>query len=683
MNDQNIKKLHDKNITTVFFDIFDTIVSRKIQPEYTKKVWANHLVKRLDLPQNILDVYNKRNKLETALGEKNANNGYDWEFTYDSLLEALYTELNIKIAKEEFKKIATEIEVEIESSVQVADVKMLNEIKRLRKEHKKIYCISDMYLSKQMLTQIFTNLGIIDLFDDIYVSCEYLKSKRSGNLYKLVLKELKLKAKECIMVGDNKLSDYDNAKSNGIKAIHLDRQENYKKYTDFLSEYNEQVIENKFIELSKTPCDNFEHIAFTLYQFTDKLYHYLRRNNYNEVFFLSREGEFLKKIFDEYQKNIYGKKLDTHYILVSRKSTYLPSLKKLDAEDFGGLLKQYLNSSISEFLGSLNLSKEDREEILESYYKDCQKLKNKPSLSKYDQEALEAILNKDYNYKVSNLYKSSLLEILKNNKTFQKIYEKNRSEQNRLFKRYIEERTTNKRICVVDVGWNGSIQDNIQNALGAEYEINGCLFGLVSRENKVIKNKVGLIFSNYPDNSKNFQLFIENRTMFEILLGASHGSATRYVEKDGKVDVTTFEKQEEKDIYKNVVSKIQKDMFTINKELCHLLTNTYYDNYKINKLINKLHYNMVFKPTEIQCAFFNGIYHYENFGVFEFSKFNTTKKLSPKYYLKENIKFFVKYKSFFYDTFWPTLKLTNEKLYLQKLIYRNIKKYNLKRKGIL
>lgn len=683
MKNIEFKKLYDKNITTIFFDIFDTIVYRTVQPEYTKKIWANHLIKRFDLSLNMQSVYQKRNKLELKLGEKSAASGFDWEFTYDSLLEEMYDMFQQNTSKKEFKEVATQIEIEIESSVQKPDEKIIKEIKQLKEAGKKIYCVSDMYLSKEMLKQIFSNLGILELFDDIYVSCEYLKSKRSGNLYDIVLKELNIKPQNCVMIGDNKTSDYDNAISKKMTAIHLDRSENYKKYEEFLNKYNEKEIMNTFKELAKTPSDSFEHIAFTLYKFTDKLYHYLRKNDYNEVFFLSREGEFLKKLFDEYQKNINGKTIDTYYILVSRKSTYLPSLKKLEDETFGGILKQYMKTSVSELLGSLNLSKEDRDEILESYRKDCEKSLKKYEFNKTEKEAINAIINKDYNYRIVNLYRTKLLKILKENKVFKRIYEENRKNQNTLFKKYIKQHSDSKRICVVDIGWNGSIQDNIQNALGDEYEVNGCLYGFVNRLEKPIENKVGLIYTNYPNKTKNYSLFIENRTMFEILLGASHGSATRYVENNGKVEVTTFEKEEEKELYDNVVSKIQDRIFKINQQLNQILSNGYYDNLKIDKLINNLHYEMVFNPTMSQRTFFNEIYHYENFGVFEFSKFNLQKKMTLKYYIKENIKFFIKYNSFFYDTYWPTLKLINEKLYIPRFIYKSGKKFNMKRRGVL
>ena len=168
----DIKEIHNKQYKNIFFDIFDTIVSRTVQPEYTKKIWANHIVKRCKLNISMIDLYQKRNRLEASIGEKNANEGHDWEFCYQDLLTELYQEIETDISLEEFSKIATEIEVEIESNVQKVDDKVLKEIKRAKKEGKKIYCISDMYLSKEMITEIFNNLEILEYFDDIFISCE-------------------------------------------------------------------------------------------------------------------------------------------------------------------------------------------------------------------------------------------------------------------------------------------------------------------------------------------------------------------------------------------------------------------------------------------------------------------------------------------------------------------------------
>ena len=372
-----LKQAHDKKYKYVLFDIFDTIVKRVVFPENTKRIWANHITKTLPGNYTMMDLYKTRSELEIELGAKNNQEGHDYEFTYKELVNALYAKYDFQTSEEAFFTLLENYEIDIESSVQVPDEEVIEEIKKLRKEGKKIYCVSDMYLSKSMLAEIFKRHGILELFDDIFVSCEYLKNKKSGQLYDVVLKNLKAKPSECIMIGDNKYSDYESSKNRNIDAIHLDREARHAEYQKKHAECTEKeknIIKN-VTELSKKQSDNFEHLIFSLYLFTERLYFKLLSTGRNEVFFLSREGEFLKKLFDAYVEKVHGKKIKSHYLLVSRKATYLPSLKPLKEENFDYLLKQYKYTSIEELLKSLNLPDEGIKKIENSLAKENKKLK--------------------------------------------------------------------------------------------------------------------------------------------------------------------------------------------------------------------------------------------------------------------------------------------------------------------
>lgn len=678
----NISKIHENKYKYIFFDIFDTLLYRKVQPEFTKKIWANHLTSALDLNVTMIELYTLRNKLETVLGEKNYKIGKDREFKYIDLIKEIYARIKTNITENEFIALATNIEIGVESSVLIPHENIIKEIEKARKNNKKIYCVSDMYLSKKMLNTIFENLGIRDLFDDIYVSCEYLVNKKSGRLYEEVIKDIKAKNSECIMVGDNKLSDYEMPTKIGIDAIHIDRKKQYEKYDDFIKEHNEEVVYSKFEKLKNGNTDNFENSIFSLYRFISRLYFNLIKNNLDEVFFLSREGEFLKKLFDRFVETVDNQKIKSHYILVSRKATYLPSLRSINKEDFCALLQQYVYISINEFFKSLNFEKKDLETISESLIIDFKKADTK-EFSNIEKEEIKELIEGNFDKKIIYLYNSKILQIIKKNKTFAEIYEKNRVEQSALFKKYIKQFTDKKRICVVDIGWNGSIQDNIQRILGDEYKVSGYLYGLVSRSPEKCKNKEGLVFTNVPKVSNNFELYGENKTVYEILLGASHGSANRYIEKNGHVEVLTFEKEEERKIYLNVISKIQTNMLEIFNELLNIFANEYYDDKYIKKEINRIHYKMLYEPTKEQLTFFNRIYHYENFGVFEFTNFKLHNKLTPYFYFKENAKYFLKRKHFFDTSFWPVLKLYNEKLFIPRFIYVTNKKLKYKMKGLI
>ncbi|MDD5979978.1 MAG: HAD hydrolase-like protein [bacterium] len=222
----------------LFFDIFDTILSRKIEPEYVKKIWCNYIIKTFDLNINMEDLYKKRNEIEFLLGETNHNNCYDYEFTYESLISKLYESIDIKNIKyKDFYRICEETEINIESNVLYPNKDMLDLIKKNYKT-KTIICISDMYLSKKMIKEIFENLHISNYINDYYISCDYLKNKKSGSLYKIVIEKLNIKTNECIMIGDNINSDYNIPKSLGIESILLDRTEKYDYYKTYLNKKN-------------------------------------------------------------------------------------------------------------------------------------------------------------------------------------------------------------------------------------------------------------------------------------------------------------------------------------------------------------------------------------------------------------------------------------------------------------
>lgn len=662
MTDNSINKQHKY----LFFDIFDTILSRKVEPEYVKKIWSNYIVKTFDLDINMEDLYLKRNEIESNLGFQNHNNGKDYEFKYIDMTKEVYSYLNIDITFEEFYKICEETEVNIESNALYVNEDILELIKK-HKKTKKIYCVSDMYLSKNMIKKIFENLGIDKYFNDYFVSCEYLNNKKSGILYDIVLKEIKAKPEECYMMGDNKHSDYEMPISKNIESTLLNREDKYNFYKDYSLKKDTKLIYTELNKLTKNSRDNFENCIFSLYTFIEKLYFDLIRNNKEEVFFLSREGEYLKKIFDYYTENIMNTKIKSHYLYVSRKSTYLPSLKELTKEDFSSLLNQYSYVTINEFLKSLNFTDKEIKEIETNYKKN---IKDKEIIS-------------DFNTKIGYFPDTKTFKYLKKNEKFKEIYERNRIEQKENFIKYIEDKTTNKNISVVDIGWNGSIQNNIQNILGNKYKINGYYFGLLKKNFNEKIEKKGLVFTNYPHENKEFYLYNENRTIFEILLGASHGSANKYVKKEKNIEVQLFKLKEELDIYKNVIKPIQDEMFERFIKITDVIQNSYYNNRYVKRIFNKVHFDMIYCPTKEQYKFFNKIYHYENFGVFEFTKFNEKNKITLKKYLKENLKFFLKYRTYFYDTYWPVLKLHNNKLHIEKYLYVTNKKRKFKKANII
>ena len=69
--------------------------------------------------------------------------------------------------------------------------------------------------------------------------------------------------------------------------------------------------------------------------------------------------------------------------------------------------------------------------------------------------------NIDFDEPNGDLTNSEKLKALKSNKTFRNIFEKKRIEQTKNFRAYAKEIFDDKKINLVDVGWHGSMQNNL------------------------------------------------------------------------------------------------------------------------------------------------------------------------------------------------------------------------------
>lgn len=359
---------------------------------------------------------------------------------------------------------------------------------------------------------------------------------------------------------------------------------------------------NLWILYKKYKNCGFSSLAFTLYFFIEKLYKKLVENEINDVFFLSREGQFLKKLFDEYQLTTHlQKKINTHYLIVSRRSTTMPSLKKIEEEDFDIIFRQYFNISIYDFLSSIGFEEREIRRIGES---------------------LEA----DVYLRLEDFKHQYIYRKLRKNGLFKTLYEDKRLQQKKNFQKYLDSFGVDytKELCIVDVGWKGTIQDNIFEFLGEEKKVIGYYLGI--NGHGIIdpnNNKEGILF--YTDWNKftpYYFVFSDSTSIYEVMLGASHGSAYSYQERDGVVVPVTKEEKKEMELYHNTIVHEQDNMMSIFKkieEICIKGTAV------AESLWARIHAELIFKPSKEQILSFHKMYHYENFGVFGFTAFDKEK----------------------------------------------------------
>ena len=106
-----------------------------------------------------------------------------------------------------------DLEFSLECELCWANPYMLEVFHLLAAQGKTLAALSDMYLTKELLTRLLSLKGYED-FDQVMVSCDYNCSKRDGGLFDL-LKE-RYPGRRIVHVGDNRISDIEKAGEKGL-----------------------------------------------------------------------------------------------------------------------------------------------------------------------------------------------------------------------------------------------------------------------------------------------------------------------------------------------------------------------------------------------------------------------------------------------------------------------------------
>lgn len=633
-----IKELVNNNADSlqgVCFDYFDTIVTRSIAPEFTKVIAADHLSVLLGLQLSGQTLYEIRRVLEAALCQKNMQLGGDSEFDLCVLAKDLFSIIK-KIAglqgifpsEDAFVDTFVDLEIAVEIQTQRISRELLELVTWLKEKQVKVYLISDFYIPGRYFSKMLGHHGLDDALSGIFVSTDYGVTKSSGKLYEKVVETIGCLPSELVMIGDNDHSDRKIPQDLGIRSYLVDTTGQKTFYSTWQGLYTSKQqrifqIEQEFSGIAKRKgaSDFFPEMASTLWLFTTKLFRQLLMDGAKTVFFCSKEGEFLKKLFNTFQEIVYGRQIiRSEYLLVSRKATFICSLNALKEEDFHRLFDHYRDLSVEEFLLSLNFSVSDVDTI-------CSGLNFDQKMRHFDLKSRPEF--------------ASLLDY----PVFQEKYEKHRSDQKKNFGLYLQSFNIQLEcdgLFLVDVGWKGSIQNNIFHALDKQIDVNGYYIGLLSPTDLHPKNKKkGIVFSDFPEHTPFVHVYNNNRSLFEMLLGATHGSADGYfsLEEFSRVQkirnstvfkivnpygestgVTVLDLPAERELYQIHIKPLQDGIIKqfVNFTKLHA---EYGDACPDPEWFARQHARMVFHPSVEEIDFYANLYHLENFGLFEFTRF--------------------------------------------------------------
>lgn len=205
-----------------------------------------------------------------------------------------------------------------ELAAAVANRPVLEAVRKLHAQRKRIYFISDMYLPQEQIHAMLTRCGY-DMLDGGFVSCSYGVQKRSGALFHRFLRETGLKGGQVLFVGDSWRADVLGAALAGIRAWHLPAPRSVQgavEARDFLSGALRAFVENR---LSGSRYDGRAlgfsvlgplQIAYCHWIHTQRQMHKTGR-----IYFLARDMYLTRAVY-----SLLYPEEETFYLEVSRRS---------------------------------------------------------------------------------------------------------------------------------------------------------------------------------------------------------------------------------------------------------------------------------------------------------------------------------------------------------------------------
>ena len=198
---QDLKNtIKNKKYKVVSFDIFDTLLLRP----YVK---PTDLFLHIEKLQNKYGFANERITAEQKARDKNRDKE-------DVTIYEIYQEIDSKYSN------MLDIEINLEKQVLTVH-KQIKEIYDIAIQYaEKVIIVSDMYLTQDILQDILNEKGYNN-YHKLYVSSEIKLTKNTGNLFKYILNDLSIDAKDVLHIGDNYHSDYKMANSIAIEGFYI------------------------------------------------------------------------------------------------------------------------------------------------------------------------------------------------------------------------------------------------------------------------------------------------------------------------------------------------------------------------------------------------------------------------------------------------------------------------------
>ena len=319
----------------ITFDVYDTLVCRVIYKD--RDLWQ--LVDREYQKRNHVKPIGFYKKRETA--DHKARKTYPYrEVTLDEIYEVF-----ADLYGQELADACKALEIELEINLTFPNDEVIEAYQYALKQNKKVYIISDMYLTDTIIGQVLEHNKITG-YDKLFVSCIYRKTKHEGGaLFSAVLEEIQADAKDVLHIGNDAKADIQQSKAVGLDA-YLIKPPSRKSYVDETKAKSDLDYSLLYGFIKKhnspqTPDSLAYRLGFDVFGPIVKGFMEwikVHKGNYNldAILFLARDGYVLQEISDQEGE------LTSFYSYLSRRSVVIPMIQyRQSLEDILRLYKSW------------------------------------------------------------------------------------------------------------------------------------------------------------------------------------------------------------------------------------------------------------------------------------------------------------------------------------------------------
>jgi len=512
-------------------DVWDTLLRRDCHPECIKLATARYLamtaVRNLKPGlQDMWSLYEARLDAEKLRANDSRQRGDDDEY---EIVEVLRTWLEI-VWQGSFDPLMPAALAEYELSVEIArtyrDPDILEFLAKYPAE--KTIFLSDFYMDSKMLGRLLAAHQLDELVPAGISSCDVNRNKRSGNLFHHVQSTLKIASEKHVHIGDNEWSDVDTPGKLGIQAVRflpsaehekrVAREHLFSSRQALFSHVRGLCKENSLDFSTKGTSDEAFYLgveaAPLFIGFAVWIAEQAVLRKFDKIIFLTREGEFFHAVHSAMFADGFfaGIQLPESSIFpVSRISTFSASLGRGDFEEVSRAWSIFGVQRVSALFAMLDVATDDFAATLKELGLRVDEVVQNPS----SDARLRALFAKP------KFFEAVIASVQRN-----KVLLKDLLAEHGI--------VDGMNVGVVDIGWRGTIQDNIALAAPA-INFHGMYLGLRSFVNPQPLNVTKSAYGPHEEIESDLNKLFEVFSAMEMVCSSPHGSVIGYSRDDGKV----------------------------------------------------------------------------------------------------------------------------------------------------